>query len=90
MGRENFPASSSASGTPRVSVSGRPTAPVAANGQPAVAAYVRAGAGYKMQSLQVFSVTQSGIARNVRYVDPAVFAAFDVPSRLAAERTGSS
>lgn len=60
--------------------------PVAANGQPAAAAYVRAGAGYEMHSLQVFSVTGSGLARNVVYVDPAVFAAFGVPSRLAAER----
>jgi RNA polymerase sigma-70 factor, ECF subfamily len=58
--------------------------PAAANGQPAVAAYVRAGAGYEMHSLQVFSVTTSGIGRNVNYVDPAVFTAFDVPSRLAA------
>jgi RNA polymerase sigma-70 factor (ECF subfamily) len=47
---------------------------------------VRAGAGYEMHSLQVFSVTGSGLARNVVYVDPAVFAAFGVPSRLAAER----
>ena len=59
---------------------------VAANGQPAIAAYVRNGAGYEMQSLQVFSVAESGIARNVRFVDPAVFAAFDVPNRLAVDR----
>lgn len=59
---------------------------VAANGQPAIAAYVRNGAGYEMQSLQVLSVVESGIARNVRFVDPAVFAAFDVPNRLAADR----
>jgi RNA polymerase sigma-70 factor (ECF subfamily) len=64
--------------------------PVAANGQPAVAAYVRAGVGYEMHSLQVFSVTKSGLRRNVVYVDPAVFAAFDVPSRLAAEGADSS
>jgi RNA polymerase sigma-70 factor (ECF subfamily) len=64
--------------------------PVAANGQPAVAAYVRAGVGYEMHSLQVFSVTKSGLRRNVVYVDPAVFAAFDVPSRLASEGADSS
>jgi RNA polymerase sigma-70 factor (ECF subfamily) len=58
--------------------------PAAANGQPAAAAYVRAGAGYEMHSLQVFSVTGPGIGRNVVYVDPAVWAAFDVPARLAA------
>ena len=63
---------------------------VAANGQPAVAAYVRAGADYEMHSLQVFSVTRSGIERHVVYVDPAVFAAFDVPARLPAERAESS
>jgi RNA polymerase sigma-70 factor (ECF subfamily) len=60
------------------------TRPAAANGQPAAAAYVRAGAGYEMHSLQVFSVTGPGIGRNVVYVDPAVWAVFDVPARLAA------
>ena len=58
--------------------------PAAANGQPAAAAYVRAGGGYEMHSLQVFSVTGSGIGRNVVYVVPAVWAAFDVPARLSA------
>ncbi|MGX7677551.1 RNA polymerase subunit sigma-70 [Jatrophihabitans sp. DSM 45814] len=56
--------------------------PVEANGQPAVAAYARAGASYEMHSLQVFSVTESGIERNTNFVDPAVFVAFDVPTRL--------
>jgi RNA polymerase sigma-70 factor, ECF subfamily len=60
--------------------------PVAANGQPAVAAYVRIGAGYEMHSLQVFSVGGSGIDRTVVYVDPAVFALFDVPTTLTALR----
>jgi RNA polymerase sigma-70 factor (ECF subfamily) len=59
--------------------------PVAANGQPAAAAYVRNGAGYEMHSLQVFSVTESGIGRTTVYADPSNFAAFDIPSRLAAE-----
>jgi RNA polymerase sigma-70 factor (ECF subfamily) len=58
--------------------------PAAANGQPAAAAYVQAGAGYEIHSLQVFSVTGSGIGRNVVYVAPAVWGAFDVPARLAA------
>jgi RNA polymerase sigma-70 factor (ECF subfamily) len=58
--------------------------PVAANGQSAAAAYVRTEVGYQIHSLQVFSVTESGIARHIVYVDPAVFTAFDVPSRLAA------
>jgi RNA polymerase sigma-70 factor, ECF subfamily len=64
--------------------------PVSANGQPAVAAYVRAGTNYEMHSLQVFSVTESGIERHVVYFDPAVFATFDVPARLRAERAESS
>ena len=55
--------------------------PVAANGQPAAAAYVRAGAGDELHSLQVFSVSGSGVGRNVVYVSPAVWAAFDVPAR---------
>jgi RNA polymerase sigma-70 factor (ECF subfamily) len=63
--------------------------PTAANGQPAVAAYVRdvtrAGAAYEVHSVQVFTVTAAGIARHVVYVDPAAFAAFDIPHRLAAD-----
>ncbi len=58
--------------------------PAAANGQPAAAAYVRAGDGYEMHSVQVFSVTASGIGHNVVYVDPAVIATFSLPGRLAA------
>jgi RNA polymerase sigma-70 factor, ECF subfamily len=64
--------------------------PAAANGQQALAAYVRDGDGYEVHSLQVFTVTGSGIARNTVYVDPAAFAAFDVPSRLAAGRAEGS
>jgi RNA polymerase sigma-70 factor (ECF subfamily) len=63
---------------------------LAANGQPAVAAYVRAGADYQMHSLQVFSVSRSGIARHVVYVGPADHSAFDVPARLPAERPETS
>ena len=64
--------------------------PVGANGQPAAAAYVRAGADYEIHSIQVFSVTESGIGRNTVYVEPAVFATFDVPGRLAAEGARTS
>ncbi|GAA2394780.1 RNA polymerase subunit sigma-70 [Dactylosporangium salmoneum] len=56
--------------------------PVGANGQPAVAAYVRAGDGYEPHSVQVFTVTPAGIAHAIAFVDPAVFVAFALPSRL--------
>jgi RNA polymerase sigma-70 factor (ECF subfamily) len=62
--------------------------PAAANGQPAAAAYVRAGAGYEIHSLQVFSVTASDIGRNVVYVAPAVWGAFDTWAWTTA-RSGS-
>jgi RNA polymerase sigma-70 factor, ECF subfamily len=57
--------------------------PVAANGQPAVAAYVRAeGDAYRLHTVQVFSVSSAGISRNVTFSDPGVFALFDLPPVL--------
>jgi RNA polymerase sigma-70 factor, ECF subfamily len=45
--------------------------PVAANGQPAVAAYARAeGDAYHLSTIHVFSVTNAGISRNVTFPDP--------------------
>jgi RNA polymerase sigma-70 factor, ECF subfamily len=59
--------------------------PVAANGQPAVAAYVGAGSGeYQLHSLQVLTVTRAGIARNVVWAEPGVFATFGLAPRLDA------
>ncbi|MGH6655992.1 MAG: sigma-70 family RNA polymerase sigma factor [Actinocrinis sp.] len=68
--------------------------PAAANGQPAVAAYVRAEkskAGgdsatgdYELHSVQLFSVGKSGVTRLTVYVDPSAFEAFDLPARLPA------
>jgi RNA polymerase sigma-70 factor (ECF subfamily) len=59
--------------------------PVAANGQPAVAAYVRADDdAYHLNTIQVFSVTNAGISRNVTFPDPGVFALFDLPPVLDA------
>ena len=51
--------------------------PVAANGQPAVAAYVRSpDGGHVLHTLQVFSVTGGRISRNVVFADSAVFDLF--------------
>jgi RNA polymerase sigma-70 factor, ECF subfamily len=51
--------------------------PAAANGQPALIAYCPDGAGgWQLHTLQVLTVTTSGVARNVVFADPQVFAAF--------------
>jgi RNA polymerase sigma-70 factor (ECF subfamily) len=57
---------------------------VAANGQPGFAAYVRAGGGYELHTLQVFTVTAEGISRNSVFQDSEVFAAFGLAARLDA------
>ncbi len=58
---------------------------VAANGQPAIAAYVGTGSGeYRLHSLQVLTVTRAGIARNVVWAEPGVFATFGLAARLDA------
>jgi RNA polymerase sigma-70 factor (ECF subfamily) len=54
--------------------------PTAANCQPAVAAYAPdPDGGYRLHTLQVFTVTGGRIARTVVFQDPAVFAAFELP-----------
>ena len=59
--------------------------PVAANGQPAVAAYVATGSGdYQLNTLQVFTVTRAGICRNTAWSEPGVFATFGLAPRLDA------
>jgi RNA polymerase sigma-70 factor (ECF subfamily) len=59
--------------------------PLAANGQPAVAAYVRIpGGSYQAHTLQVFSVAAGRIARNVVFGDPAVFDLFRLPRTVTA------
>ena len=51
--------------------------PTGANGQPAVAAYVRGPDGvYGLHTLQVFTVTPKGVARTVVFQDPVVFTLF--------------
>lgn len=57
--------------------------PTAANGQPAVAAYLGdADGAYRLHTLQVFSVAPGGITRNVVFQDPAVLRAFALPDAL--------
>jgi len=58
--------------------------PVAANGQPGFAAYCRAGDGYELHTLQIFTVTAAGISRNSVFQDQDVFASFGLPARLGA------
>lgn len=55
-----------------------------ANGQPAMAAYVGGGDGeHRLHTVQVLSGGAAGIARNVVFQDPVVFALFDLPPTLA-------
>ncbi|MGW3622452.1 sigma-70 family RNA polymerase sigma factor [Streptomyces sp. NPDC000880] len=57
--------------------------PVSANGQSAVAAYVRGASGaYEVHTLQVFTVTVEGISRNSVFQDAEVFAAFGLTPQL--------
>jgi RNA polymerase sigma-70 factor (ECF subfamily) len=57
--------------------------PTTANGQPAVGAYFRGPGGtYEANSLQVFTLTDSGIARNVVFQIPSLFELFDLPLTL--------
>jgi RNA polymerase sigma-70 factor (ECF subfamily) len=56
--------------------------PVGANGQPGFAAYRRAGDGYELHTLQVFTVTAEGISRNSVFQDPEIFATFGLATRL--------
>jgi RNA polymerase sigma-70 factor, ECF subfamily len=59
---------------------------VAANGgQPGFAAYRRAGGGYELHTLQIFTVTTEGISRNSVFQSSEVFAAFGLAARLDAQ-----
>ena len=60
--------------------------PTMANGQPAFAAYRRGRDGvYEAHAVQVLTVTAAGVARLVVFLDPALFRAFGLPQRSAAE-----
>jgi RNA polymerase sigma-70 factor, ECF subfamily len=57
--------------------------PITANGQPALAAYRREGDGqYHLHTLQVLTLTPTGVARIVAYLDPTLFVAFDLAPTL--------
>jgi RNA polymerase sigma-70 factor (ECF subfamily) len=58
---------------------------VAGNGQPGFAAYRRAGAGYELHTLQLFTVTAEGISRNSVFQEPEVFASFGLAPALDAQ-----
>jgi RNA polymerase sigma-70 factor (ECF subfamily) len=53
--------------------------PTAANGQPAAAAYLRDGDGYRAYGIVVLTVTTTGIAGIVVFADPGLFASFGLP-----------
>jgi RNA polymerase sigma-70 factor, ECF subfamily len=53
--------------------------PIAANGQPAVAAYVRGDDGYRAHTLQVFTVADGRVAHTVVFQDNRLFEAFGLP-----------
>jgi RNA polymerase sigma-70 factor (ECF subfamily) len=59
--------------------------PASANGQPALAAYVRGGEsadGYEIHSLQVLSIAGSRVSRNTNFVDRAAFTSFGIAHTL--------
>jgi SnoaL-like domain/Sigma-70 region 2 len=59
--------------------------PTYANGQPALAAYVRTRNGeYVLNTLQVFTVTTAGISRNTAFQDQDLFDSFGLPRRIPA------
>jgi RNA polymerase sigma-70 factor, ECF subfamily len=59
--------------------------PTIANGQPAFAAYRRGNDGtYEAHAVQVLTVTATGVARLVVFLDPALFNAFGLPQHYAA------
>jgi RNA polymerase sigma-70 factor (ECF subfamily) len=53
-----------------------------ANGQLAVAAYIRDGDVYRAHTLQVLTVTGEGVSHNVVFQIPGLFEVFDLPATL--------
>jgi RNA polymerase sigma-70 factor (ECF subfamily) len=54
-----------------------------ANGQPAFAAYVpELDGGYRLHTLQVFTIQSGRVTCNVVFADPRVFDAFDLPQHI--------
>jgi len=64
---------------------GRAMRQLTANGQPALAAYApEPGGGYRLHTLQVFTVAGGRFTRNVVFADPRAFEAFDLPGQISA------
>jgi RNA polymerase sigma-70 factor (ECF subfamily) len=60
------------------------TRQLTANGQPALAAYAPEPAGgHRLHTLQVFTVADGQVARNIVFADPAVFEAFQLPQGVS-------
>ncbi|MFB9235420.1 sigma-70 family RNA polymerase sigma factor [Plantactinospora siamensis] len=57
--------------------------PLSANGQPALAAYAPAPGGHRLHTLQVLTVAGDRVRHNVVFADPAVFAAFELPTLIS-------
>jgi RNA polymerase sigma-70 factor, ECF subfamily len=59
--------------------------PVAANGQPALAAYIRGhDGGYRAHSICVLTIAASRVTRVTSFNDPGLFAAFGLPQTVPA------
>jgi uncharacterized protein (TIGR02246 family) len=58
---------------------------VTANGQPGFAAYRRIDRGYELHTLQIFTVTATGISRNSVFQDAEIFASFGLATGLDAQ-----
>ncbi|GAB3959318.1 sigma-70 family RNA polymerase sigma factor [Actinoallomurus acanthiterrae] len=59
-----------------------------ANGQPTLAAYtLEPDGGHVLHSIQVLTVVEGRIARNVVFTDPAVLELFDVPRRISSKES---
>jgi RNA polymerase sigma-70 factor (ECF subfamily) len=59
--------------------------PVTANGQPALAAYLRGhDSGYRAHSICVLTIAASRVARVTAFNDPGLFAAFGLPQTVPA------
>jgi RNA polymerase sigma-70 factor (ECF subfamily) len=63
---------------------------VRANGQPAIAMYARdAACVYRAHALFVLTVTATGIARIVVFLDPRLFVAFELPPVMSTRMMGA-
>ncbi|WP_330302169.1 MULTISPECIES: sigma-70 family RNA polymerase sigma factor [unclassified Streptomyces] len=61
---------------------------LAANGQPALAAYApEPGGGHRLHTLQVLTITGGRVAHNVVFADPHVFQAFDLPPGISSDKS---